>query len=298
MNLIIETDLGHDPDDFFAICYLISAGVNIRHISICPGDPDQVALADMIRQFTDQNFTIGVSHANRTEPSSGGVHHKLLNRFGYPLHAVPEGLGEDLISGTLNEIAYDNEDCEALVIGPPTCLGQYIASNLETFKAKPPISHATIQGGFLAYHHHNFPCLRLPKFEGKSWMPTFNLNGDRKGAVALAESGIRLSYVCKNVCHTVEFNRDRFSEFFAKPSCPASELFMEAGELYFQKHDSKKFHDPTAAVCHLHPEIADWVLGHMVKMEGGWGAIPDPSGHPIIADIDYEMLWEHLREMN
>jgi len=26
----IETDLGSDPDGFFAICYLLSAGVNIR----------------------------------------------------------------------------------------------------------------------------------------------------------------------------------------------------------------------------------------------------------------------------
>ena len=23
MNLIVETDIGHDPDDFFSICYLI-----------------------------------------------------------------------------------------------------------------------------------------------------------------------------------------------------------------------------------------------------------------------------------
>ncbi len=36
-NLVVETDLGRDPDDFSALCYLISAGYNIVGITITPG---------------------------------------------------------------------------------------------------------------------------------------------------------------------------------------------------------------------------------------------------------------------
>lgn len=35
-NLIVETDIGHDPDDLFALCYLFSAGVNIKAILLTP----------------------------------------------------------------------------------------------------------------------------------------------------------------------------------------------------------------------------------------------------------------------
>lgn len=48
MKLIIETDLGHDPDDFFAICYFIDAGIDIQLITISPGDPDQIAIAKFL----------------------------------------------------------------------------------------------------------------------------------------------------------------------------------------------------------------------------------------------------------
>lgn len=290
MNLIIETDLGHDPDDFFAICYLIAAGVNIRHISVHPGDPDQLAVANLIRKFTGHNFTIGNSKVDREKPSSGGIHHELLKHFGHSLSYTPDGLGEYLVEMACEE--YD--DVEALVIGPATSIGGFIAAHKTLSEEPVPIKWATIQGGFLGYHHHDFPCLRLPQFEGRSWMPTFNLNGDRNAALSLGTSGVPLQYVCKNVCHTVEFTRERFSEF-GKPKCAASELFIKAGELYFRKHDGKKFHDPTAAVCHLYPEIAEWVIGRMFKMEGGWGYVPDVEGHLVIADIEYDILWEHLR---
>lgn len=289
MNLIIETDLGHDPDDFFAICYLIAAGVNIRCITICPGDPDQIALADLIRDRTGRDFTIGVSHPEREKMSSGGIHHKLLHRHGKSLYKLADGMGMNLIAETLESYP----DSELLVIGPASSIGQLLSTDWDKLPTR-----ATIQGGFLGYHQHDFPCLRLDKFEGLSWCPTFNLNGDRKGAITVAESGIPLQYVSKNLCHTIEFNKEQWHKFQRNTVNPAADLFADAANLYFDKHDSKKFHDPTAAVCHLHPEIADWVRGYMVKIEGGWGTVIDPSGHHIIADINRHLLWKHLSEFS
>lgn len=289
MNLIVETDLGHDPDDFFAICYLIAAGVNIRHISVTPGDPDQIAIADFIGRYTNQNFSISATHENRTKNSSGSIHHEILKLYKQPLGVSPDSVGPYML---LEE--YDIcSDVEFLIIGPPTNTGRL-------FKSRPDINNqVTIQGGFLGYSQHTHECVRLEKFEGKSWMPTFNLNGDRKGAEAIIGSNAKLRFVSKNVCHTVVFDRERFSGFNSPPRNPAEELFLTAATLYLSKHSEKKFHDPTAAVCMLHPEIATWVKGRMKKVEGGWGGHYDLySQHDMIANIDYESLWRHLREFD
>ena len=57
---IVETDLGHDPDDFFTLCYLAGVGVRYRrfvgknvchtllydrafHATMPPADPDRPA---------------------------------------------------------------------------------------------------------------------------------------------------------------------------------------------------------------------------------------------------------------
>ena len=50
----------------------------------------------------------------------------------------------------------------------------------------------------------------------------------------------------------------------------AQEIFVEAMDKYLEKHSEKKFHDPTAAVCHLHPEIGKWVQGKLYNSQGGW----------------------------
>lgn len=67
MDLIVETDIGHDPDDFFALCYLVAAGVNVRAVLANPGDPDQLAIT---RYFCDRvglKIPIGVAKDGRTK---------------------------------------------------------------------------------------------------------------------------------------------------------------------------------------------------------------------------------------
>jgi pyrimidine-specific ribonucleoside hydrolase len=153
------------------------------------------------------------------------------------------------------------------------------------------LTRATMQGGFLGYHQHEFSCPRLAKFEGCDWVDTFNLNGDRKGAEAFLSAPIaERRMVGKNVCHTVLFDaavRPRLH-----PQSAAAEFFCEAADFLLARAGEKKFHDPTAAACHLHPEIGSWVRGRTVKKERGWGTNLDAAGDHILAAVDYEALWE------
>ena len=285
MNLIVETDIGHDPDDFFALCYLASAGVNIRAIMICPGDPDQIAIARLFCKEVGLDIPIGASEVDRTKLSSGSIHHDLLKKYSQPLSAQPDGLGVDL----LPEVFEKYPDSELFVIGPVTSLGEYLKNN------DVKIDRATMQGGFCGYHLYE-PKVRLPQFEGRTWMPTFNLNGDREGALAFLAAKIKdRQFVGKNICHTVLYTKDQYSKM-VKPQCRAAELFMEGMHLYLERHEAKKFHDPTAAVCHLHPGVGTWLTGKVQKIESGWGTVCGAEGNSdwVLADIDYDQLWEYI----
>lgn len=290
MDLIIETDIGHDPDDFFAICYLIAAGVNIRALLITPGDPDQIAIARLLRSETGQDFPIGTSKLNRTKLSSGSIHHELLKRRMYPLNQSCNVLGADL----LVDVFRNYPDSELFVIGPVSSLGAYLKKYPDT-----RIKRATMQGGFLPYKYLPPTNIqRQPQFEDKTWMPTFNLNGDREGGLAFLNANIEdRRMVGKNVCHSVLFNMEVLNEMERQQTCKngaAMTLFEYAAYMYFEKHTEKKFHDPTAACLHLHPDIGVWFRGKTTKMEGGWTTQPDPSGDHICADIDIGRLWQTL----
>ena len=98
MNLIFETDIGRDPDDMFALLYMIKAGVDIRCITISPGDEDQVAITKAILNTLGLKIPVGVGKLNREgKTSSGGVHYDVLHMLKHPLKAKHDGYGPDII---------------------------------------------------------------------------------------------------------------------------------------------------------------------------------------------------------
>jgi len=282
-DMIIETDVGNDPDDFFTLCHLVTAGVNIKAILISPGDPEQVRL---VRFFCDQvglDIPIGVGKLDRYKRWKLGVHTELLERYKYPDNTKHDGFSGDIATDILK-----NNDPDIFIIGPAKGIGSFLKDNPDFEGSK-----ATMQGGFVGYHLYP-PKIRLEKFEDRVWVPTFNLNGDRKGGMRFIDSKIkRKQFVSKNICHTVVYDRDKYNKMNT-PRDRASELYMETMHLYLSKHNEKKFHDPCAAVCHMHPEVGTWIRGKICKMESGWGAVLDENGDYLIADLDYDAFWEHI----
>lgn len=287
MNLIVETDIGHDPDDLFALCYLIAAGVNIQAILVHPGDPDQIAIAKYICEVSGIKPPIGFDKFNRTKNSSGSIHHQLLGKR--MEHLGKWGIGDGYSEDILNEEI--RQDTQFFICGPVTTIGNY----LENFNI--PISRATMQGGFISNDLHTSVRFKLNKFNGKLSMSTFNLNGDKKAGEKFLSANIKeRRMVGKNLCHGVNFLRNYLIKI--NPRCEISKLFKKGAELYFAKHSDKKFHDPTAAVLHLHPEIGEWVRGKTIKMNDGWGTVLDPSGDYIATGIDEEKFWDYLFNFN
>jgi len=78
IDLTVETDIGRDPDDFFALCYLFGCGeVDVRLITISPGDPDQVAVAKFVLSEVGLDIPVGVGKKDRNKSSVGGVHRQV-----------------------------------------------------------------------------------------------------------------------------------------------------------------------------------------------------------------------------
>lgn len=290
--MIIETDIGRDPDDLFAILYLIAAGVDIETILITPGDKDQVGICRNILETCQIKIPIGVPerNLNRNGRSSGGIHYALSNKLRMPLEAEPCASSEQLLKERYKP------DTEFFVIGPPTGLGSFFSIERKDVSK----NRLTMQGGFVPYSTYR-PKICLEKFEGKQYCPSFNFNGDINSAMGLISDFQDVSLIGKNVCHTIEYTQDKQPPL--KPSdgfmCyePASYLFKCASELYFKKHKSKKFHDPTAAVCMLHPEIGSWISGNVIRNDKREITTTPFGNHNVLVDINRDKLWQHIKDL-
>lgn len=305
-NVIVSTDIGHDPDDFFALCYLQSAGVNIRAITITEGDPHQIALVKMFCKEVGLDIPIGVANIDRASPKEYegefegtsvkefvGFHYNLLDMYGYPYGAKHDGYGYKVIQDALSTYP----DSEIFIIGAPKNFSRFL-NVCGSAMQHSHIKQVTFQGGFMAYDAHSYPCKRLEKFEGKATCPSYNPNGDIKGTQTIIESQYidHIRFVSKNVCHTIVYNREIHDMVkLVDTKNRADEMFIEGMSLYLSKHKEKKFHDPCAAVCMLHPEIAEWVRGTMYYAHGGWGTKPTSnSNSETIAMIDENKFWEYI----
>jgi len=288
MKLIVETDLGRDPDDFFALCYFIEAGVDIKLITISPGDPDQVAVAKFLLKECGLNIPVGVSRV-RNKKSVGGVHLELLQKYGYPITARAEGIGSAIIQEILQDPEVEYFGCGPLDSIKESCL------------KGPYPKRATIQGGYVSYEylekHGVTPRIKLAKFVGQDAVTTFNLCGNIEAGKVFINSPFEKRCVSKNVCHTIVYDK-YMHETVSKipPKGRAGELLREGMDLYLKKHpEGKKFHDPSAAVCHLHPEIGEWVKGRLIYEKGKWGTIDLlPYNCEIIGNVDMEALIQHI----
>jgi inosine-uridine nucleoside N-ribohydrolase len=278
--MIIETDLGHDPDDFLAITWLIAKGYDIDAILIHPGHPHQIAIARFILKECGLSIPVGVSgfHKNEIEPTS--IHKTILSKYKFPFFAAGDGLGKNFC---------EPAGMDYLIIGPVSNFGEYCKKYPDIL-----IDRATMQGGFCPYSIHNLECQQLDKFKDKFSVGTFNLNGDNRGAFNFLKANITVrQMVGKNVCHTVSLSKEQ-EKHFDKPKNRAGELFIEALKLINERQDFKKIHDMVAAVCHIKPEFGTWIRGKPFKDKNGWGTIPDNAGDDILVNIDYDKMWKEI----
>jgi len=280
--LLMETDLGHDPDDVFALLYFLSVGVRLETVCVSPGDLYQVALVKgMLRAFGSTAKVLTPKARKPNGKLNEGFHEWLRVELGASLEEDPDGHEDALPVG----------DVEVFACGPVKMAHLIPQEHVLRF---------TMQGGFVPYAVHrpvHVPV--LAKFEGLETCPTFNLGGTDKRWLPTLLGGAHVHrWVGKNICHTQVYLPDVHKRAPQGGSFGA-ELGWQWMSEYLRRKGAKAFHDPLAAVLHRHPELGVWVAKKPERRQGKFGVVDVPEGeqHWSLVDLakpPWEAYWAGL----
>lgn len=259
-----------DPDDVAALCFLCyHRAFDLRAVTITPGTLEQVGLVrEVLRRCGKGNASgegdlpIGSRKPNEGKPGSVSG----FFRKHFPINPMaPQGFGHEII----HEFFKENPDgvlfTGAALHNPREALQTY-----DDFE----IGRWVGQGGFAgdSVVPEEF---RLEKFKGLETCPTFNFNGDRKGAdLMLSSPRVRKrQLVSKNVCHGMCYDKSMHAYIVCPNECPARSTFIDLMTKYLEDHPGGKlFHDPLAAATIIKPDICSFEEVEVYYEKGGWGS--------------------------
>ncbi|WP_212823100.1 nucleoside hydrolase [Catellatospora sp. TT07R-123] len=271
LDVVWDMETG-DPDDFLTL--LLLAGhpeVNLRAVTVTPGSPAQIGVVRHgLALLGRTDVRIGAYNLAHPKACVSPWHYRVLGEVAPSSDAEPGGQ-------VLAEVC---DEQTTLVCGAPLKnLGAAIAGG------RLRLGTLVAQGGFAG--EGVVPASRqLPKFRGLATCPTYNLNGDRRAALAaLAYPGIRERwFVSKNVCHGVVYDQDLHEHVGAVAHRnPALGLIHRMMGDYLAHHpDGKKFHDPLAACCAIDRGVGTWAQVEIYRAGNEWGARPATGTHTSI----------------
>jgi pyrimidine-specific ribonucleoside hydrolase len=285
LNLLFDMETS-DPDDALTLCLLAThPDVALRAVTVTPGSKAQVGLVrHLLSRAGRGGVPVGARNPGAEKDSVSGFHWKWL---GAVMPAEPDALAHEVLAQALAK----HPDA-VLLTGAPL-------QNLRLLLNEHPearLSRWVAQGGF-AGDNVVPPEHRLAKFAGRRTCPTFNFNGDPKGAL-LALSTERIGsrdLVSKNVTHGVAWDAAFHERMRGHRDATAGlALVFEAMEHYLrEKPEGKLLHDPIAACAAIDRDIITWAQVEVVREHGEWGAEPAPGSRTSISvALDRERFFQ------
>ncbi len=259
IDVLWDTDIGRDPDDFLAGCLLLSRPeIRLCAVTIAPGDRDQIALAKFLLKATGHaDVPVGaVPDREKGKKSVGGCHLRLMEYYKAPLFADADGAGWEVLSGALKA----TPDAVLFTSGPLNNVGDLLR------KTELPVGLSVSMVGYWAG-----PGEAASK-------PEFNFNGCGWAAREFVESkrfGKRL-LVGKNVTHQVLYD-DELHERLSVAGKTSRPLALAAELMTLRSPSAKKLHDPLAATAVLKPDIFTWEEVTPIKRNGAWSSVATPG---------------------
>lgn len=287
LKIIWDMETG-DPDDVLTLILLLGHPlVDLRAINVTPGTPDQIGF---VRHIVCERFglklPIGAHNLDHGKPCLSAWHPKTFGKTPHSREALD---GASLLLELCDEET-------TLITGASL---KNLGAALDAAQPAPlKLGRLVAQGGF-AGDNIVPKADRLPKFDGKLYCPTYNLDGAIDAAkAALASDEITSRWlVSKNVCHGVYYDRalhERVAQ--VRTNSQSLALIYEVMDGYLRrKPEGKKFHDPLAACCALNPHIGRWAQVRMERTREGWGALPDADSNTwIITGYEHEEFVQTL----
>ncbi|NTX58762.1 nucleoside hydrolase [Myxococcus sp. CA039A] len=275
-----------DPDDALTLCLLAThPAVALRAVTVTPGTLAQVGMVrHLLARAGRSDVPVGARNPAAEKESLSAFHTQWLGQLP---PSAPDALAHEVLALVLGRFPE-----ATLLTGAPL-------QNLRLLLELHPdikLHRWVAQGGF-AGDNVVPPEHRLPKFEGRRTCPTFNFNGDPKGALlALSSDRVgRRELVSKNVTHGLAYDGP-FHEHMRPyaSTTPGLGLIFEAMERYLaQRPEGKLLHDPIAACAAIDPEIITWAEVEMVRQRGEWGAELAQGTHTFISvALDSERFFQ------
>jgi len=271
-----------DPDDLLTLCWLCShKEIDLKAVTITPGTKLQIGLVKSTLRLLDHAHVpvpVGAFNIDHPKQCVSTFYNKIMDF----IEEEADGEGWRVIEDNLEE------DTIVVTGAPLKNLGKFLKLS------KKSIACWVGQGGFAGVGvvpEH----LILKKFKGKVTCPTFNFNGDPQAALALLSSDRikKILLVSKNVCHDVYYDKSHHNSFI--PFTKGMELFYKIMEIYLQKNDHKKLHDPLAATVALNNDICSFEEVEVYREKGEWGSKLKKGTNTFISiDCNKNLFFEIL----
>jgi len=276
--VVYETETG-DPDDMFAIAYIVSRPEwELVGLTVNPGSVQQIKTMQALCRELEVSPLIGSFDISHQRASSGRIWLDMCDISN--CSGVPDGSGEEVYTRLISDFG-----SRLLIISgaPMKCMGQFFKNNPDA-----EIDLWVAQGGF-AGDNIVPPEHRLKKFEGMTECPTFNFGGCQEAINLLENTNIKKKIlVSKNVCHGVIFNRSVLDLYTPGENIGLNFIYRGMQKYLARKSCGKKFHDPLAcvvAICEvlgldqpLHFEQVE-----MYKTKGKFGCVRSDSSNTFIS---------------
>ncbi|HLO87126.1 MAG TPA: nucleoside hydrolase [Nostocaceae cyanobacterium] len=287
MDIIFDMET-QDPDDMFTLCFLGShPEINLRAVTTTPGSKAQVGIIRyLLNQLNLNHIPVGARNPDTTKQVVSKFHYQFLGEIP---PAEPDDIAHHILANTIN--SYSDV---VLLTGAPLQNLRLLLNNYPSIIIKRWVG----QGGF-AGDNVVPPEYRLPKFTGRETCPTFNFNGDIKGALTAltSEQILTRDIISKNVCHSVIYNQEFHERMqpFSEESAGLN-LIYQGMELYLNhRPEGKMFHDPLAACIAINCNIAQFAEVEIYRASGEWGSrLASGTNTFITISIDYEKFFQTL----
>ena len=272
MNVVFDMETA-DPDDLLTLCFLARhPNASLVGVTVTPGAPEQIGLVrTALETMGATKIPVGT---RRPELSlSFAPIHKYVSQFYYKLfsrseqfEASPDGTGAEIIHK-----CFEQYPDVTLLTGASLGNLRIALETHPTMKLRRWVAQGGFAGDSLVEPEH-----RLEKFAGRETCPTFNFNGDVRGALLALQTDqiLERTLVSKNVCHGVVYDQELHTKYKkVKNFSPASRLIYKAMDQYLQRHpDGKKLHDPLAACVMLDDSICQYREVEVYRSKGEWGS--------------------------
>ena len=272
MKLWLDLELREDIDDYVTLLYALENNFNVDVISIHNPSVSELDLlkATLIRyKLTTPIVITGElleSYPKGKDLNSYFDNFKLGGDYDYVYYLSEFTLNYDISGVTV------------------FCGGSLKTLSILTETFDVSTFNACVQGGFASYKVVG-ENITLPKFRNRERVPTWNLNLDLKATDAALGSGLEISFVSKNICHS-----SFVTLMDVKDSDNAVCRFL-TGYFKQSRYKDKCLHDVLAFMS-IETDIVEFKNVSLHKNQDDrpkwWSQLKEESNHKISVDYDYD----------